>query len=175
MIIVGHHRSIALARRHRAQLRRDYAPRSVEIISRRNKRGRFSVRGRYFVFEVGENQEPKTLELVVHFDYENPREGSRLLRFQVHVIVPFGREDSKYVSEIKHYFEEGGKLAKGYKVKVIYWGKVRRDEGDKEVSRTDFINKELRQLAILGGTSKIIRRKTTTRKNRKPRKGTAKK
>lgn len=49
-VIIGHHRSAALAERHRRALEREHGA-AVEITSRRNQFGAYSTRGHTFTFE----------------------------------------------------------------------------------------------------------------------------
>jgi len=113
MIIVGNHRSAALAQRHLRELRREHKGSTVEIISRRNASGRYSGRGQYFWFEVTKlptNQ----IELVAHFDYSS-RKAKRLLRFQVHIIDQLKQPTAKRLKSssttlaTKNHTREDGK------------------------------------------------------------------
>lgn len=51
-IIIGKHKSIALATRHLRQLQRDNPNATVQITSRRNIDGKKSTRGRFFRFKI---------------------------------------------------------------------------------------------------------------------------
>lgn len=71
--VIGHHRSLALAERHLRELSRKNPGVEVRIASRRDSEGRFSNRGRTFIFEIKEPTEPpkeetEEIELVGGFD-----------------------------------------------------------------------------------------------------------
>ena len=54
MKIISHHRSRALAERHRKELEREHG--TTFSYTRRNKFGRFSYRGKFFIFQESENK-----------------------------------------------------------------------------------------------------------------------
>jgi hypothetical protein len=152
MIIHSHHRSEALALQHLAALRRKYA--SAELLSRRNALGRYSSRGRTYVFEVQEKKKkPGRTEYVIHFDYgtKDKKKGDRRIRFQVHVWGPASTPDPEVI-EIIRGRTEGLPWPSGWRHKAIYWGKPK---GDAQicVHRTDWENSDLFKTSILGGES----------------------
>ena len=173
MIITAQHRNYKLAMRHLAKLRREYA--SAELLSRRNKRGQFSCRGQFYVFEVTKETQDK-IELVAHFDYGSSK-ARDLLRFQVHIVGPGDVSDNEALRVISEHFEEGKSYPKGWKQKTIYWGHVMPESSDDvehEYVREDARQTYLARLAIGSGERRVSRRRTI-KKNRRTRKGSPKK
>ena len=172
MIIVGQHRNERLALRHLRDLRREYAPRPVELLSRRNARGEYSARGHYFWFEVGDEPE-KRIELVAHFDYASTK-AKDLLRFQVHILAPGSVTDDEALGVISDHFNQGKKYPQGWREKVIYWGHVKDAGSDQglphKYNRKDPAELHLARLAIGGGERKVSRRNPVRTRRRAGRK-----
>jgi len=167
MIIESCHRSERLALRHLAQLRREYA--SAEIISRRNRRGRFSKYGKCFQFEVQEATGEQT-EIVLHFDYAGGKDNSRIIRFQIHIIGPADVSDAETLRVVRDHFTQKKAYPKGWKEKSIHWGARRDPEPDRDYNPKIEREKYLAYLAF-SGEGRTISRKITAKKNRRPRKG----
>lgn len=115
MIIIGQHRSQALADRHLRDIRREHPDSTVQETSRRNARGRFSMRGHFFTFEVIDH--PEKLELVAHFDYGGGRK-SNLIEFQLHIFAPRGTSDEDAIKTIRQR-ARGVPWPKGWKAKTL--------------------------------------------------------
>lgn len=183
MIIVGQHRNLRLAKRHLAQLRRDYAPQAVRIVSRRNAAGVFSVRGQFFYFRISKVQEPERVELVLHFDYQGGKENSKILRIQVHVIIPYGFSDGEILDRLQKDYQSGKEhenLPDDWEIKKITWGKVISGDSETKVTRPIEEAKYLADIAIPAAQrrkvlSRTRARKPSVRENRRTRKGSPKK
>jgi hypothetical protein len=80
--IIGHHRSAALAEAHRRRLELKHRV-PVEIVARRNSRGKFSQRGRTFVFKFAKVEKEKgpLKEWAVVWQYSSKESGTRSLDF----------------------------------------------------------------------------------------------
>lgn len=169
MIIKANHASLSLALRHLTQLKKQFL--HAEIISRRNASGHYSERGHVFFFEArGQvKKKQRRTEYVVHFDYDEQGPGRRdLIRYQVHVFGPSGVSDREAIAAIRQI--ERGESPKGWKVKTILWGK-----NPPPSERKDIPLGSLKKSAILGGEASVSsRRKIPARKNRRTRKGAAK-
>src|SRR6185369_13603009 len=136
-LVLGQHRSLALAERHARALQREHA-RPVEIISRTNAKGEHSARGQFYTFRIQPaKRKPKSpggargrgrTEFVLHFDYgddsapdmDDVEAGEHLVRFQVHVIAPKGTTDERAIKAVEFWNQEG-KAPKGFKVKSIFY------------------------------------------------------
>lgn len=163
-----------MAKRHLTRLRREYYPREVSIVSRRTQSGKFSKRGQFFYFKIGGKIKEPKMELVLHFDYEGGKQKNRLLRVQVHVILPSDVSDDVAISEIKSYYETEGNtsedLPSGWKIKTIFWGKPEigsEEDVDRPLTRRETY---LAEIATAHGVSRVAR-KVATPKNRRSRKG----
>jgi hypothetical protein len=175
MIVVGYHRSAALAHKHLLALRREHRDATVELIGRRTAKGRYSSRGRYFWYEITKHE--SKIELVLHFDYGSSR-ARDLLRFQVHVIGPGNAADDEALRIVRSHFSEGKRFPVGWRQKTIFWGHsrpgdesdVERDYSKGDDSRID----RLAEIAIGGGEGKVSRR-TTVKTRRRAGKKRAKK
>jgi hypothetical protein len=167
LIIVGKHRSAALAARHLSALKRQYPDSRVELIARRNGAGRYSSSGHFFWYEVTKLEEK--IELVLHFDYASPKD-SRLLRFQVHVTAPGATDDDEAIEVVRQHFTSKKKWPKGWRQRSIYWGHVL--PGTPEEVRRKYDPEEhahIRRITFAGGEGTVTSRRAI-KKNRRPEK-----
>ena len=83
-IIVGQHRSLALAQRHLSQLAHDNPRATVTINSRRDSHGHFSDRGHFFYFSIATREKEKKKRrkkeraaFLISFKYTPAKRGSK--------------------------------------------------------------------------------------------------
>lgn len=163
MIIISHHRSLDLADRKRHALLLKYA--SVELLSRRDAAGRYSSRGRTYIWEVRpKEKKPKRAEFVIHFEYgaKSKKKGDQRIRFQVHVFGPSGASFDDAIKAIRKR-NQGEAWPEGWSKKAIYWTKPRQP--DKH--RTDPLPSHLRQVAIAAGGATPVSKNLPTGGKRK--------
>lgn len=164
MIIKGHHRSLALAEKRKKALSRKHPNSTVEIISRRNSKGRHAKNGQYFYFEVTEHKERE--EYVIHFDYGSNKDSRNVLRIQVHITGPGGSDDEA-IKIISDHFENGEKLPKGWRKKTIYWGHVSEGSDDEVDREIDPSIKAIAGAIVTQNNGTVVRRKQIKTNRRK--------
>jgi len=116
---------------------------------------------------VNEKKEPRA-EYVVHFDYASKRDKHTTLRFQFHVFGPGDVSDEEIIEAI-HQGASAGHYPKGWRERVIYWGRVQKDSDTRVTRRITPDELELSRQNVMGGSAKVI-----ARTNRRSKKGKAK-
>lgn len=112
---------MALAERHGAKLARGRNVVSVELVSRRNAKGKFSSRGHFFVFRVKKRKRRPIVkrEYVVRFSYQARKKGTNKL-IEIHLEGPNRNDRDKVIAIVIEWIKTG-KIKRFWKVRSIDW------------------------------------------------------